>query len=184
MSNETRKRTAILLSSAGLILIVIGAVVTSHQYEAQIAKRDALIQSLIADEKQTQEKLSDLADASTKAELEAESQLRACRADASGSAADARNQLQDAERQRQAAAFRDSWYTLVYEPGAAAPASPLVLLDIVKPGLGTLLSKLQNAPQLAGMQLRYVLHGIVNPASAPQGSKFVRTLAPPAQEGN
>jgi hypothetical protein len=79
-------------------------------------------------------------------------------------------------------AMMDSWYTLVYEPDAAAGGSPLQMLDLVKPGLGTLLARLQSAPQPAGMQLRYVLHGIVQPASAPQGAKFVRTQTAPTEQ--
>lgn len=84
-----------------------------------------------------------------------------------------------AAQEQHARDFRDSWYTLVYEPGAAADnAAPLELLNLVRPGLGTLLAKMQ-AQQPAGAHLRYVLRGYVEPAvQPPDGVHFVRTLDP------
>ena len=75
--------------------------------------------------------------------------------------------------------FRDSWYTLVYEPGSVPDnAAPLDLLNLMRPGLGTALAKFQP-PAQSGAQLRYVLRGYVEPAVPLSPSvHFVHTLDP------
>jgi hypothetical protein len=83
-----------------------------------------------------------------------------------------------AAEEQSARDFRDSWYTLVYEPGSAQDnaAAPLELLNLVRPGLGTMLARMQTQ-QPAGQQLRYVLRGYVESAvPLPAGVHFVRTL--------
>lgn len=76
--------------------------------------------------------------------------------------------------------FRDRWYTLVYEPGTAGPPeSMFTMLDAIRPGLGTLLSKAQQTPP-PGLVLQMVLDGYVKAELRPQNVHLVYTLTPPA----
>jgi hypothetical protein len=103
----------------------------------------------------------------------AEQRLQACE----GNAATASKSAGMEQWQRD---FRDRWYTLVYEPAPAnAVPGELELLNMVRPGLGTLLSKLTPPQPPAGAALRYVLHGYVKAEAMPQGVHLVYTLAPP-----
>src|SRR5271154_5282812 len=88
---------------------------------------------------------------------------------------------QQARQLDSAAHVYDGWYTLLYEPGAPAAAPPLELLNLLRPGLGTLLARLQP-PSQSDLQLRYVLPGIVTPVHMPPGSHAVRTRISPGSE--
>jgi len=83
-----------------------------------------------------------------------------------------------ADRAQFAQDFEKSWYTLLYEPALpteTADHSAVVfgMLDLVRPGLGTMLAKASpKPPQPAGApraQLRWVLQGYVNPVIIPDG---------------
>lgn len=79
--------------------------------------------------------------------------------------------------------LQDRFYTMVYEPGASQSpdAAPLELLNLLRPGLGTALAKLQPASlqSASGVHLAYVLQGYVRPAvKTPDGVRFVYTLDP------
>lgn len=76
--------------------------------------------------------------------------------------------------------FRDSWFTLVYEPEPNfAPTQQgqalAAMLNVIRPGLGTVLAQVQ-APSQPGMQLRMVLDGYVRAEQVPPGVHLVYTL--------
>lgn len=77
------------------------------------------------------------------------------------------------------------WYTLVYVPAPAnQPAQPLELLNLVRPGLGTLLSKLTAQPPQQGARLEAILDGRVKGVAVPQGMHLVWTMQTPTMPGS
>jgi hypothetical protein len=159
----------IALGAAGAVHICANR--TQHHID-EISQTIARIQAnndrSAAAAKEIEKNTAEIYAGSMTAIAEWRSRAESCEAAATALQADARDR-----------AFRDQWYTLVYEPGAPAGPSPLELLNLARPGLGTLLAHAaaQNAPP--GLQLRYVLPGIVDPLSAPAGTHFVRTLTAP-----
>ena len=76
------------------------------------------------------------------------------------------------------------WYTLVYVPAPAnQPAQPLELLNLVRPGLGTMLSKLTAQPAQQGARLEAILDGRVKGVAVPQGMHLVWTMQTPELPG-
>jgi hypothetical protein len=145
-----------------------GAAGAAHVCANRAQRHAAEMVERIQDTQEHLAAVSALAEESLKRAVVAEARAQACEAGAGKLTAD----LQQRD-------FRDSWYTLVYEPGATT-TSPLELLNLARPGLGTLLAKLQaqSAPP-AGVRLRYVLHGYVEAEATPPGVHLVRTLTPP-----
>jgi hypothetical protein len=149
-------------AAAGFVLMLLLTVVVivpevGKKYEKAIDQRDDLLHSLTSDHEQVNAKMRELIEASQKAESDWQQRLETC---------------QDAVTTDHT---RDAMYTLVYEPAPASAApSSLALLDLMKPGLGAMLAKLQAAPP-PQMRLRYVLHGIVAPVAAAPGSRFIPT---------
>jgi len=68
------------------------------------------------------------------------------------------------------AATQPEGYTSLLEPAASGP-SPLQLFDVVRPGLGTMLAKMQSAqsPQIA---VRWVIPGHVRPMTNARGYSY------------
>jgi hypothetical protein len=64
----------------------------------------------------------------------------------------------------------DDWLTVLYEPGPAPATAPLELLNMVRPGLGTVLAKLQAQQSPQGLSVRWVLSGNVKVINGPQNS--------------
>lgn len=84
--------------------------------------------------------------------------------------------------------FRDRFFTLVYEPQpefapSAQGQAVAAILNLYRPGLGTVLARLQTPPQ-PGMQLRMVLRGYVRAEQLPLGVHLVYTLSPDAAAAN
>lgn len=94
-------------------------------------------------------------------------------------AADVAIARETSERQQNAQQFRDSWYTLLYEPeqpSQPAGFNPLQLVDLVRPGLGTALTKLAPPPNTGQhLRVRWILNGYVNAVAAPPGTHVVYT---------
>lgn len=61
-------------------------------------------------------------------------------------------------------------FTALVEPGSQQP-SPLQLFDVLRPGLGTMLAKLQNA-QPQNVAVKWVVPGHVKPASNSPGYSY------------
>ena len=62
-------------------------------------------------------------------------------------------------------------FTVLIEPAPAQTSSALQLFDVVRPGLGTMLAKLQSA-QSQQIAVRWVVPGHVKPAANTPGSSY------------
>jgi len=155
---------------AGVMLAtVVWVELFTHQAQAHAAEvgqsLDRLNQTLIVERAKT-------------AELERHAQELAARA------ADCDANLRAATQPKPEDIFAN-WYTVLYESAPAnspAPgAAPLELLNLIRPGLGTVLAKLQPpAPSTAvEMRARWVFRGAVEPISGPQDGRIMRTSLTP-----
>ncbi|SRR5258708_2097901 len=131
------------------------------------------VEKLIADLGQAQNATADAAQARAYS-TDVETKLASC--------------LDDADSQRRIVQglndVESTWFTMVYMPDKTSAQSPLELLNVYRPGLGTMLAKLQPpAPQQ--LQLRFLLRGYVVPLVTPNdGSRLVYTRNPGAVAGN
>lgn len=77
----------------------------------------------------------------------------------------------------------DRFFTMVYEPGASGPSPDAMfgMLDAIRPGLGTLLSKVHQSQAPQGLTLRMVLDGYVKAEALPTSVHLVYTLNPQTQ---
>jgi len=62
-------------------------------------------------------------------------------------------------------------FTVLLEPAPAKSSSALQLFDVVRPGLGTMLAKLQSA-QSSQVAVRWVVDGHVKPAAVSPGASY------------
>jgi hypothetical protein len=166
---------------SGILMgMLIGNAVTMHTVTARVERRNA---EVAEQHRATIERLT--ADAQTK--LIAESlALKDCEALYTEMIEHAARAAQTAEIDKFQSDFRDRWYTLVYEPQPEFAPTPqgqalAQVLNVYRPGLGTMLVKLQTPPQ-PGMQLRMVLHGYVKAEALPAGAHLVYTLTPPESQ--
>lgn len=63
-------------------------------------------------------------------------------------------------------------FTVLIEPAPAQTSSALQLFDVLRPGLGTMLAKLQTTAQSQQIAVKWVVAGHVKPAADTPGSSY------------